>query len=174
MVSTLGFLALSDLWCLYHDQSQHKEHFLSQLTIKIPELCSWLILGCIPFPWPNGWNILNGKAWIMCPILEVGTGIESGKNSFSQSKINMVKRRNRNQKNGCRADKINMLIPWCWGRMSSSPGLSFVQQHITVANELIKEDWRMAPIRLFCPMPGRIECIQFNSTQFNSTYLNSI
>lgn len=106
------------------------------------------------------------------PFLQVETGIESGKNSFPQSKINMVKRRNRNQKNGCRADKY--VYSMVLRQNEFSPGLSFVWQHITAANELFKEDWRMAPIRLFCPMPWKIEYIQFNSTQFNLSQFNLI
>lgn len=37
---------------LYHYQSQQKEHFHSWLANKIPDLCFWLILGCIPVPEP--------------------------------------------------------------------------------------------------------------------------
>lgn len=62
--------------------------------------------------------------------------IESRGNRFPKRKINMMKRKNRHQKNGRRVDKITIPLLWCVRQNEFFfPGLSFVLQHVTEVNE---------------------------------------
>lgn len=141
--------------------------FFSQRANTIPELCSWLVLGCIPLPWPNGWNILNGKVWIMCQWkLELRVG------RTASLKVKSIWWRGGIETKRMDVGLTNMFFPWCWGRMS------FLQAWVLCDSTSLQqmnwlrrtEEWPL--LDYFVPCHGKLNA--FNSTQLNSTYLNSI